>query len=208
MKRLYVALFALALVLGSGAQAWASPVTWSYNFTPSQNFLLGDTGTNQIDFTNQGAVTTTGSTDVAGTNLAVHNALSDTFTGKEYILAMAITDGANMGTLNFKGLMNGTITAGNPSLTNTFETPVTQTLTLGSDTFTVTANSFTSPNPFGASVKGAIGFHVDVNGGSTGTPPPPPPPPPNPVPEPSTMLLSVLGLAGLGFKAWRKVAVA
>jgi hypothetical protein len=203
MKRLFVCLFAVALVL-TGNQAWANPVTWTYNFTPSQNFLLGDTGTNQVDFTNQGAVTTTGATDVAATNLSIHNGSSDTFTSKEYILSLNLSDGANTGTLNFKGMMSGTITAGNPSLTNVFESPTSQQLVLGSDTFTVTASSFTSPNPFGASVKGAIGFHVDVNGGQ-GTPPPPPPPT-NDVPEPSTLLLTCLGLAGAGFKAWRKLA--
>ena len=202
MKRLFA--IALALFVGSGT-AWAGPVTWSYNFTPSANFLLGDAGTNQIDFTNQGAVTTTGSSDIVATNMSIHNGLSDTFTGKEYIMQMNLTDGANSTTLNFKGLVNGTIVNGNPVLTNTFESPVSQTATLGVDTFTVTMNSFVSPNPFNPDpskvTKGAIGFHVDVNGGE----PPPPPPPTNDVPEPSTMLLSVLGLAGVGYKAWRRM---
>ena len=200
MKRLFA--IALALFVCSGT-AWAGPVTWSYDFTPSSNFLLGNGGTNQVDFTNQGSVTTVGSTDIVATNMSIHNNASDTFTNKEYLLQMVLTDGANSTTLNFKGLMNGTITNGSPTLLNTFESPLTQTATLGLDTFTVTMNSFTSPNPFNADptkvTKGAIGFHVDVNGGE----PPPPPPPTNDVPEPSTMLLGCFGVVGMAYRAWK-----
>jgi hypothetical protein len=205
MKRLLVCLFAATLGLAMASSAWAGPVTYSYDWTPSNLFIAGDGSHNLIDFSNQGGTTVTGPTDGAATNISVDNNQTDTFTNIGYTLKVKLTDGANTGTLVFNGTLNGTVTSGVPSgFSNTFVPPTSQSLDLGSDHFVVSMNGFVPPNPFGGK-PGGIGFHIDVNGGN-GTPPPPPPT--NDTPEPSTVLLSLLGIGGLGLKAWRKTRLA
>jgi hypothetical protein len=197
-------MFAAALGLAMCGTATAGPVTYSYDWTPSNLFVSGDGSHNLIDFSNQGGTTVTGPTDGAATNISVDNGTSDTFTNVGYTLKVKLTDGANSGSLIFNGLLNGAVNSGVPTgFSNSFTPPTSQSLDLGSDHFVVSMNGFVPPNPFGGK-PGGIGFHIDVNGGN-GTPPPPPPPPPtNDTPEPSTILLSLLGIGGLGVKAWRK----
>jgi hypothetical protein len=199
MKRLSISLCAVVcLMLATAAIGLAGPVTYTYNWSPSTNFVLGDTKANQIDFADEGAVTSTGPTDMTASNLTTHNGKSDTITGGVYNLQVHIIDGTHTGDLTVSGKLSGSIINGAPSLVNTFD-PLPAALVLGGDTFQITSPSFVAPPPFGAKTVGAIGFHMNVNGQS-GTEPPPPV---QGVPEPSTMLLSCLGVFGLGFRAWR-----
>src|SRR5262249_2275459 len=108
-------------------------------------------------------------------------------------------------TLKFKGVFNGTISATSANVTTTFLAPLTQTVTLGGNTFTVNLGGYVPPGPPDASNAGSISAHVAVNeisppGTTGGT---------GQSPEPSTLLLSCLGLGGLGLagrRKWRRKA--
>jgi hypothetical protein len=72
----------------------------------------------------------------------------------------------------------------------------------------VTIGNYAPPGPPTASNAGSISAHVAVNEITPPPLPPPPPPPPPPptgqAPEPSTLLLSCMGLLGLGAASWKK----
>jgi hypothetical protein len=189
-----------AMLLGGKAQA---DVAFTYDWSPSVPSVSGDKGFNALDFSNQGPVSLTTSQAVGNaSSLSVHNGTSDTFTSSGFSLTVKITDGANSGTVQFTGQLNGTITNGTPNnLSATYLSATTQPLTLGNDSFVVKMTGFVPPNSFGAANKpGGFGFEIDATAGNNGGTKPPP----NDTPEPSTMLLSVLGLAGAGLGAWKK----
>jgi hypothetical protein len=128
----------------------------------------------------------------------------DTYTNSPYTLSLFLKDNASgqSTTLAFKGVFNGNISATSANVTTIFTAPLVETVALGSNTYTVNLGNYSPPGPPDASNAGSISAHVGVN---EFTPPPPPSPPPaEHLPEPSTLLLSCLGLSGMGLAAWRK----
>lgn len=207
MKRHFSLYGAIALAIASylSAGAQASPLTFTYDWTPTVPSVSGDHGNNSIDFSNQGPVAVSTST-VVGTasSLSILNKLSDTFTNGGYNLGVKITDGSNAGTLTFSGVLNGVITNGvATSLSSTLTSPATQTLMLGADKFSATILGFVPPNPVGSGNKpGGFGFEITATPGPGGGSEPPP----NDVPEPTTLLLSCLGLGGFALRSLRNRA--
>jgi hypothetical protein len=103
-------------------------------------------------------------------------------------------------TLKFSGFFNGTISATSANVHFTATAPLTETVKLGGHTYTVDLGNYSPPGPPAASNAGSLSAHVGVDeittgggGGGTGN-----------APEPSTLLLSSLGLCGMGLAAWRK----
>ncbi|OWK40842.1 PEP-CTERM sorting domain-containing protein [Fimbriiglobus ruber] len=117
-----------------------------------------------------------------------------------YSLTLNLTDGATgqTGSVTIAGVLQGSFdvnqyllgnASGNP-LGNLFTSPATQTLTLGSTQYTVSAAAYTEPTvpqPAGYSFVGG-GIDVTVTPMTIGPT----------TPEPGTAALAGLGLAGLG----------
>ena len=207
MKNLKALVVACALGLGALAATDASAaIIWSADTTPGTANVISDSGNNSISFKNLTGQSYSGNSDIVGTNLFITTPFvgtSDTFTHQNYSLKMLLTDTASgqSTTLLFSGDLSGTVTGGanpNSNIVNAFDPAHTSyEFDLGNDHYKVAVNSYTPVPPIGSSTQGAIGIHVDVhaNGGQE--------PPPNDVPEPSTLVLSFLGLTGLGMGAWK-----
>jgi hypothetical protein len=196
----------LACLLGAGTAARADLISWSYNWTPSSPAIFADSpGTGKITLTNEPLASAVGTSDIVATNLKVFStanpATPDTFTNAAYSLTLLLTDTASKqsGSLTFKGEFNGTISALNSDLTNTFTNATTQSITLGKTLFTVTMGQFTPPAPPGAQNSGSISavalVKVSSGGGTTGG---------STTPEPSTAVMAGLGLSFLGLVSWRR----
>jgi hypothetical protein len=210
MKRFFtphLAALALVLLAGAGARADSIPpdqIQWTYNFSPGAPAVLADGNPSAgVTFTNEPTKAATGSSDVVASNLRVFSSAlatsPDTITGGNYslTLTLATTDntGTHTGSVSFTGTLSGAFSSENANVKNMFGPNGTQTLTLGSVTFTVSLVSYTPPGPPDQANAGSISAHVDVSGQGGGI---------QGAPEPSTILLSSLGLTFLGGAAWRK----
>src|SRR4029079_13391393 len=87
-------------------------------------------GTGYISLTNGGGLmSVAGSTFLAATNLEAHSTAThsnpDIFTNKTYTLSLFLQDqdSGKSGTIAFTGAFNGTLTADNSNVTNTFVGP-------------------------------------------------------------------------------------
>jgi hypothetical protein len=195
------------LLLLAGTPAWASPtptdVNWSYNFTPTNTILTSGTGTGSISLSNQPNVNATNSSDVVVTNLRLSSTAGtgspDSFNNTAWQVKLQLTDLAsgNSTTMTFSGMFNGTFSAANANVTNTYTGQTTQTWTApgSGNTYTVTMGSYTPPGPPTGpnSNAGSISAHVTVG-----------PQISSHAPEPSTLVLSFLGLGFAGFASRRK----
>lgn len=224
MKRLLFLAPAFALLL-AGSSARADLVSFSYNFTPgpvggnptsSSSYALPASSGGTVNFSNlstySSTVYTTGTapagsqsgTDVAATNITLTSGTAGATYGVNagYQLNLTLSDGkGDTAPVTFTGNLNGSFTANASNLTNTI-TPgqTSQQVQMGGNTYTVTYLGFSNPGPPGAKdsngnpIVGAISFHVEVTPTAGITK----------VPEPSALVLSFLGLPGLGLAAWRK----
>jgi hypothetical protein len=211
---------AIALLVSLGHSARADQIAWTYSWQRDPVSIAADTpGTGGVSLTNESLPkNAAGNSDIVATNLrAFSSALPDApdklVTGGAYTLSLTLTDSASgsSGTLTFTGKLSGTFSASNANITNVFDSPTTQSLKLGDNTYNVVIGPYSPPGPPSATNAGSIAAHVTVNGGVTnggggdnggggnnggGTV--------QDVPEPSTMLLAGLGLSFLGGAAWRK----
>jgi hypothetical protein len=192
------------------SQVQASFVSWSYNWTPSALALPADVpGSGGLSLTNEPTKNADGTSDVVVTNIRGFSSASrsapDKFTRAAYTFTLVLTDLASgqSAHMAFSGFFSGTMSATSANIANTF-TGVTSAsaVTLGGHVYTVTMGNYSPPGPPTASNAGSISAHVGVD--ETPNQPPPEPPPAGQAPEPSTLLLSCLGLSGLGMAGWRK----
>jgi hypothetical protein len=200
----------VALLL-SPSFARADFVSWTYNFGRSPVAVpAGGLSTGGLSLTDESTHQADGTSDIVATNIRAFSSASrnhpDTFTNSPYTLSLFLKDNTSgqSTTLTFHGVFNGFISATSANITTTFTAPLTETVKLGSNTYTVSLGNFSPPGPPDASNAGSISAHVAVNeftppptGGGTGGGPPP-----AHAPEPSTLLLSCFGLSGVGLAAW------
>jgi hypothetical protein len=198
---------ALAFTLLAQAQLRADFVSWTYNFGRSPVAVpAGGSGTGGLSLTDESTHQADGTSDIVATNIRAFSSAPrnhpDTFTNSPYTLSLSLKDNASglSTTLAFHGVFNGFISATSANVTTTFTAPLTETVKLGSNTYTVNLGNYSPPGPPAASNAGSISAHVAVNEIT----PPPPPPPTGDAPEPSTLLLSCMGLFGLGAASWKK----
>jgi hypothetical protein len=135
----------------------------------------------------------TRSTDVVLVGLAAFNEGPDapetiSFDRAPYDVIIHITDlyYSLNGGAEFRGTLDGTISADSSALSNTFLSPMTQSLVLGGNRYTVTIGPFIPPQGWQQTdfQAGEIDAHVQVD--------------PVAAPEPSAMALAALGLSLLG----------
>jgi hypothetical protein len=194
---------ALAVCLLAGA-AQAGPVgvtgpTWSYSWTPSTLRVAadGNSTTSYIQVISESAGLAQGSASVGAVNLPTSSTaqLSNpaTFTNAPLSLNLTLTDTKTnaQGNLKFSGTFNGWLASSQAFLTWTPTTSMTQSVTISGNKYTVTLSVAPPVRP-GALVPGAITavaqVSVSTGGGSN--------------PEPSTLLLSGLGVTGVGVGCW------
>jgi len=212
MKRFFsTKLATLALVLlGGTVQASPVPATaleWTYNFSPGAPSVVSDGNpSSYVQFSNQPTKTAVGKSVIVATNLkafsAAPAATPDVLsTNGAYSLTLVLSeteDGTTyMATKTFTGKLSGTFSAQSANVDNMFGPNATQTVSLGSYTFTVSLNSYTPFGPPDQDNLGSISALVKVSSATSSGGDPD-------SPEPSTMLLSGLGLTFLGGAAWRK----
>jgi hypothetical protein len=221
MKRSVPVLLSVVIAaLAAGTTARGDFVSWSYNFTPDSLLVQSDLpGTGGVTLTNEAPNGAFGTSDVLATNIRTFSsALGDVaghfdrLTHASWGLTLTLTDDASgqSQTHHFTGELNGTLSGGgvlpnghtvkgSANITSTAFNPLWN-VTLGGNPFQVNLNAYTPPGPPTAFNAGSIGAHVIVGetssgggGGGNGN-----------TPEPSTMILSCLGVAGLGIGRWLK----
>lgn len=221
----------------AGPILWNNDIAWSYRSAPSPTTIPADWVAYPLSgtaiwwpppwpppFSGQGSLHLsdgpvhhlTGSTDIIATRVwATSQApkwFPAQFTNAAYRLSLILTDQASgkSGVVTFRGLFNGSLWAHGANISNRFIGPLSQTLILGLDVYTVTIGPYLPPGPHGWWDAGAIGAHVDVHFLE------PPPwildaqelassaPATVHSPEPSSLSLAALGLSGLGLVVWRR----
>jgi hypothetical protein len=181
---------ALAALFLAAPAAHADPVGWAYTWDVTPKVLTGDPGsTGSVTFTPPpaGSAAAGNSTVVAAALSALSSASPshpDTFSGQGYTLKLTLTDDTSgqSGVLTFAGKLFGSMSAASSNITNAFTAPLTQSLTLGGHTYTVTIGPFVAPGGPMEENKGAVSAQVAVG------------PTVSNAPEPSSLLLAALGL--------------
>ena len=198
-------LMTLSATLAWGtSQAKADFVPWSYNWEPSALAIkAGGAGTGGLSLTDEPLKHADGTSDVVATNIRAFSSASrkitDVINHAPVTFTLLLKDELSnqTATLKFTGFFNGTISATSANVQFTATAPLTETVKLGGHTYTASLGNYAPPGPPAASNAGSISAHVGVDeiihtgGGGN-------------APEPSTLLLSSLGLCGMGLAAWRK----
>jgi hypothetical protein len=185
---------ALVLMLWMAGGVRADLISWTYSWSNSPNNIYADSSSGYISLTNEATKATTNNSSIVATNLQLHtsatNAHPDVFTNKSYTLGLTLTDTASgaSGNLVFTGHLDGTASAGNANINNTFTGPGVQSLQLGDNQYTVTIGPYTPPGPPNQVNSGSIGAFARVVVVH--------------LPEPGALVLSVLGLSLVGLVRW------
>jgi hypothetical protein len=206
----------LVLWLTGASAARAEYMGWTYSFDDS-GFTINPnagqaSGVIGVALPANGSATTTipnvilqASTGALGTPASP----ADLFVNAPYFVTLTVADPAASQSHDFKfnGQLNGSATAGNFQISNTFTGGSSQDFTLGGRDYHVTAGPFSIAQATGA---GSIGFAVQVSDPIGQPPPPPGPPPPGPPPpsqsspEPTSLVLVCLALPALGWTNWKR----
>ncbi|MFO0842182.1 MAG: PEP-CTERM sorting domain-containing protein [Gemmataceae bacterium] len=210
MNRSFTVKLAAAALALLGGVAQAAPITpgklqWTYNFSPGSPSVISDTSASAyVQLTNEPTKAAVGTSDIVATNLRVFSAATAAApdvlsTNGAYALTLVLStidDGTPYSTsMTFDGKLTGTFSAESANVGNVFGPNATQTVSLGSYTFTVSMVAYTPPGPPDQLNAGSLAAHVTISRAG---------PAEGDSPEPSTMLLSALGLSCLGGAAWRK----
>jgi hypothetical protein len=194
----------------------ADVINWTYDWSRSPEAVAADPGgTGGINLTVNPLAHAQGNSDIVAASLATFSDSGrnnpDHFTNKGYTLTLQVGDDASrkQGTLTFSGAFSGALSAFSASITNQFNSPTSQKLTLGNHLYTVTVGPYAAPGIPGATLFGSIGAHVSVADvhvatGLTLVESVGPPPTAHDAPEPSTLVLLGTGLVSLGAGWWRK----
>ena len=231
--------FSLSMLGAALLCALASPrihadiITYQYDWSQSSSFVVaGGAGTGGVSIANPPTNSqATGSVTIPAASItATSSAPSsqpDTFNGQAYNMTVVLTDltSGKSGKLSWQGHLFGTLTSTSAAITNKFDSPTSEQITLGNHLYKLTIGPFIglnyssvggAPVPV-ADTIGTISAEVvasDVSSGGTGggggttggsgggtTA--------SNTPEPSTLLLAGLGLFGLlGARRARRFAPA
>jgi hypothetical protein len=193
---------AFALALCATADARASFIAWSYNWTSSSPFVSATTGTGRIYTSDESLAHAQGSSDIVVTDLRTASTARpghfDVFTNAAFSSTLTIMDGRSgksSSAVTFAGVFNGTVSSGSSDVEFTPTGPKTQTLLLGKELYTITFGHYSPPGPPSAQNSGSISARVTVKDQS-----------PQHTPEPSTALLACVGGSFLGLASWRRWA--
>jgi hypothetical protein len=229
MKRLSLTLMGSLVVLGlasAGARATPTTIDVTENWAPgaSRLYAMGFSSGNDhyVSFSNESAVTVevpvNGSfppASILATNLKTVSSQPSAATAdhvnSDYTLSILITNNATNDTapLLFKGHLDALFAQhyASTNMANTFYyddsnnhvLSVTKSVVLDGYTIFVTLGPFTPFSNPNSQNNGSIGgvMYAQVGNGGPG-------PNPNGSPEPSTLVMSFLGLSGLGLASWRK----
>ncbi|MCI0459568.1 MAG: PEP-CTERM sorting domain-containing protein [Gemmataceae bacterium] len=193
--RLYA--IALGLCLFAGGQARADLIEWNYNWMPSATEIFAnDPSLGKITLTNEAAGSAAGDSFIVATNLkTVSNATASNpavFTDAMYSLTLTITDPAlasdNTKAMTFTGKFDGTLTSKSAMISNTFTSPETQSVQIGTNVYTVKIGAFAPPGPPTATNSGSISALATVTVTE--------------VPEPGTLALAGMCLSVCGAGWW------
>jgi hypothetical protein len=214
MKRCAVPLCVIVFILLGTDPARADLISWSYDWAPGGFVIPAELpGTGGITLTDEPVTQVTGTAETIATHLMTFSSAPadtpDRVTNRPYSLSLRLYDDASStsGTLTFAGLLDGTISVDDARITNTFTDLATQSITLGSNVYTVEIGPYAPPGPPNALDPGSIAASISIASQEPPPEPTPEPPPPAPVtetPEPSSMMLAGVGLSVLGGSAWRK----
>jgi hypothetical protein len=190
---------ALALLLVPIQPARADPIAWMYNWSRSPAEIHADApGTGYITLTDESLKTAVGNSDIVATNLRTFSTATaanpDVFTAQPYTLSLFLQDvqSGQSTTLTFSGHIDGTLTAMNANLANTFTGVTTQSVVLGDNRYTVTIGPYSPPGIPGSFNAGSISAHASVLVA-----------PIQNLPEPGALVLGGLGSIIVGMAGWR-----
>lgn len=202
MKRILFSFFAVALTAGTSS---ASPVTYTYDWSSSIGSVAADSGPNVINFTNAPVQTGIGSTGLIGSNPIVGTNDPGIWTNRAVAFKVVVNDGGFTHSELFNGKVAGAVSGSSSTLMLTLTDPsLDRIFFLNGDKFELVMNGSTPIPVHSSPTIAALGGTMTVNGGNGGQPGGPPGGGTKDTPEPSTILLSALGLGGLGLRAWRK----
>jgi hypothetical protein len=203
MKKAYFVALAVFATVGF-SHARADFVPWSFNWEPSALVIKASgAGTGGLSLTDEPLKHADGTSDVVVTNIRAFSSATrshpDVFTHAAFAFKLVLKDekSGQTGTLTFGGFFDGTISATSANVKATFTAPLFQTLKLGGHTFTVNLGNYAPPGPPAASNAGSIAANVAVDQTTSGGG--------GNAPEPSTLLLSCVGLSGMGLAGWRRL---
>jgi hypothetical protein len=206
MKSPRLLVIALLAVLTPAGQLRADPVAWSYSSSPASGLIAADIGgSGSVTLSGQPLQNAFGNSFIVVSTVSLSSTASPgtpdvMSTNGSYQLNVFIKDATSgqSNTLTFSGKLSGSFSSLSANLSNSFTALASQTTSLGSNTYTVTLDSFVPPGPPGALIPGAIGAFVSVTAGGGN------PTPQGNSPEPSSLLLCSLGAAGCGIIGWRR----
>jgi hypothetical protein len=193
-----------ALALFGDSTARADFVNFGYHWSVQPSSVLsggpGSSGNVQLAITTDG---TGSATPGSSTPLVIPAATITTNTAASsvpdhfqtsFTMKLHLTDSTSgqSGDLSYTGTVNGTLTTTTSTLTSTFSDPLTQQLTLGGHTYSVTIDPRLLSLPVPGSQSPAMIDALVTVGGSTTV---------NNTPEPSSLALGCLALSLTGFAA-------
>ncbi len=196
---------ALVLLFLTHASARADLI-WGYNWEPSTGKVFANGGgSGYLKLTDEPAKTATGSSNTVVTNIqAVSTApynTPDLFNKAPVSFSLQLQDLASKAkdTLTFSGNFSGIISGNYANVQFASTSPLSETVTLGGNKYTVTLGNYTPPGPPGAHNFGSLNAFVTVapaggggGGHTSGTP------------EPATLSLACLAFPFVGLCGWRK----
>ena len=195
-----IPLVAFVSLLAAAPPAHAAFIPWKYNWSRNPSIMYSDTSnTSYVTLTDEKLQSAAGSSDIVATNLNIFSDASPyhpaTFTNKNYTLTLFLLDidSNKSATLDFKGMLNGTIDAFSSNLENQFVGPTAYSLVLGQHLYQVTIGPYTPPGPPGSANAGAIAAHASVRVTDI-----------QKTPEPASLVLALCGIPGVAIQVWRR----
>jgi hypothetical protein len=199
------AVIALVLLFLTNTSARADLIAWGYNWEPSTSKVVANgIGSGYLKLTDEPAKTATGSSNTVITNIqAVSTApfnTPDIFNKAPVSFSLQLQDLTSKATdtLTFSGHFSGIISRNFANVQLAFTSPMSETVTLGGNKYTVAIGTYTPPGPPGAQNSGSLNAFVTVTRGSGGGGVI------SATPEPATLSLACLAFPFVGLCGWRK----